>query len=100
MKRLMSEDDLLAAVLDLARLYRWHVHHDRRSDRAIVSERGFPDLVLTDGRSVLFRELKTARGKLTPDQVLWRDALIMAGADWGLWRPADWPDIERVLSRT
>lgn len=97
--RLTLEDDLLDQVLELAALSGWVAHHVRRSDRAItMGRKGFPDLVLAGRNRVLFVELKTETGSLSRDQQRWRDALLAAGADWRLWRPRDWPAIERLLT--
>ena len=59
--------------------------------------KGWPDLVLVKGDRILFRELKTAAGQLSPEQREWRDTLVAAGADWALWRPRDWDAIEATL---
>jgi hypothetical protein len=54
-----------------------------------LGNRGFPDLVLVGHGKVLFRELKRHGGKLSPFQVIWRDALLENGADWDCWWPLD-----------
>jgi hypothetical protein len=38
---------------------------------------------------VLFRELKTQRGRVTAEQREWLHALLAAGQDAGVWRPED-----------
>jgi|SRR5215471_6112510 len=91
----MSERDLQASVIQLARLLHlltYHTHDSRHSAA------GFPDLVIV-GRSVLFVELKSASGLLTKAQAAWRDALRDTGAAWAEWRPRDWysGDIRRAL---
>lgn len=61
---------------------------------------GWPDLVLWRPDRIIFRELKSETGKLTPAQ---RDLLLSlraAGADVLVWRPSDWPDIEKELRCT
>jgi hypothetical protein len=70
----------------------FHVRDMRGSDP------GFPDLVivLLSGK-VLFRELKTATGKETPQQLAWRARLRKARQDVGVWRPADVERIRREL---
>jgi hypothetical protein len=50
---------------------------------------GWPDLALCGRRGLLFRELKTAAGRLSVTQRQWGDRLCAAGADWAVWRPAD-----------
>jgi VRR-NUC domain len=81
-----GRDSLDAHVRRLADdlgLLRYHTHDARRSPK------GFPDLVLCGPGGVLFRELKTQRGIVRPEQQQWLDALAAANADAGVWRPAD-----------
>lgn len=82
------ERDFQAAVLDMARTLgcvAYHTHDSRRS------EPGFPDLVIVGHRGVLFRELKTEKGRLSAAQNDWISRLARAGADVAVWRPSDWP---------
>jgi len=46
---------------------------------------------------VLFRELKTDAGRLTPQQAQVLDELAAAGADAGVWRPRDFGRIKEEL---
>lgn len=85
----MTEASLLERIRAACRttgVLIYHTHNSRRS------ERGFPDLVIVLGDRVLYRELKAARGRLTPQQRTWLDRLTAAGADAGVWRPMDWLD--------
>ena len=41
------------------------------------------------GTAILFRELKSERGTLNPDQEMVRDKILAAGGNWALWRPSD-----------
>lgn len=100
----MSEAELQSMVIQTAELYGWRVHHGRpamnRSGKwstPIQGHPGFPDLVLARDGVVLFAELKSRRGRTTPDQDLWLDQL---GDHAVLWRPADWPAIQNELRRT
>lgn len=85
----MLEKDFQAGVLKLARFHgftlRYHTHDSRRSAP------GFLDLVLVNTRAgrVLFRELKTNKGRVSPDQREWIDGLTACGMDAGVWRPND-----------
>lgn len=92
-----SEGDLLARVRRLAKQHGWLCYHTHRSER---SEPGFPDLVLTNGKVILFVELKTTKGKLTPQQSQWHHLLSHAHYHevW-IWRPEQWPLIENTLAR-
>lgn len=87
----MTEKTLQAAILGAARRLGWLAYHTHDSRR---SQPGYPDLHLVHpdtGRS-LFRELKTQKGRLTPDQQAWLTALTHAGHDAAIWRPIDWFD--------
>jgi hypothetical protein len=89
----MTERQLLGVVRDACRwsaLLCYHTFDSRRS------ERGYPDLTIAGPRGVIFRELKSSTGRLSPDQRRWLDRLTEAGADAGVWRPDAWPD--RVLT--
>lgn len=84
----MSEDALQTQVLAIANVFGWLAYHTHDSRR---SQKGFPDLVLvnTRQRRILFRELKSAKGKTTAEQKIWLAALASVGLDAGVWRPAD-----------
>ena len=82
------EDQLQRHVLLVAKALGWisyHTHDSRRSDP------GFPDLALAHPaqRRVMFRELKTQRGRYRPMQREWLEMMDQAGLDAGTWRPAD-----------
>lgn len=85
----MTEGQLQAVIIANAERNNWLVYHTHDSRR---SQPGYPDLHLvhaTRGLSI-FRELKTQKGKLRPDQVTWITALEQIGCDVAIWRPADW----------
>jgi hypothetical protein len=91
----MSENDLLTAILDAAKLLGWRRYHVRNSKAGIVQgDAGFPDLVLARKGRVIFAELKSERGKLTPAQLAWVDDLDVA---WQLIRPSDLDDFIELL---
>ena len=81
-------------VHQLARLYGWRYYHTWRS---LHSVSGFPDCVFVKGKRVIYAELKTEKGKVTPEQQDWLDALTAAGQEVYLWRPSEYEQIEEVL---
>jgi hypothetical protein len=97
----MNEREWQSAVVEFALLHGWLYYHtlDSRGSAA-----GFPDLVLVRAGRLLFVELKTTQGKLTPAQSLWLDRLRDVATTAGmpevyLWRPADWPTVMETLKR-
>ena len=83
----MTEDQLLATIMACAkwlRLCAYHTYDSRKSPR------GFPDVVAAGPGGVLFSELKSQYGDMSPDQTAWKYMLLAAGATWHLWRPSDW----------
>jgi hypothetical protein len=102
--KLQREDGFQGQVMELAQLRGWLVVHLENIQTAAGSwtvgvspdGEGFPDTLLVRDR-IVFAELKTEEGRLSPKQKLWRDALRAAKQEYYLWRPRDFPLIERVL---
>lgn len=112
-----SERAFQSAVIDYARLNGWlvaHFHDSRRQagGRLVgdVDAAGFPDLTLTKNGLLIFAELKSEKGRLSPQQHDWLTALLKVEAaavhagtppcvQAYVFRPSDWPEIERVLGR-
>lgn len=92
----MTEASFQGAVLEYAALCGWLAYHTYDSRH---SAKGFPDLVLVRDNRLIFAELKTDTGRVSPDQREWLDALLGAGAEVHIWRPADWPEILDTLKR-
>ena len=85
----MTESDLSRAVLDMARLFKWLPYHSWTS---IHSAAGFPDWVFVRPPRVLFVELKSEVGKLTPAQANWIAALRDCPVEVAVIRPSDCRD--------
>lgn len=84
---LMKESVFQEHVIRLARALGWEVYHTHDSRR---SRPGYPDLHLWHPvHGQLFRELKTMKGRQSPDQVKVERSLRAAGADVKVWRPSD-----------
>lgn len=92
----MREADLQAMVVQAARYLGWTVYHTHDSRR---SEPGFPDLTLVRAGRLAFVELKTARGRVRPEQAAWLALLAeVPGVVARVVRPADLDEIiEEVL---
>ena len=101
----ISEQDLQNRIIDYARLRGWKIVHIRNipvADRCgrnhytvpYEGDKGLPDLILARHGAVLLAELKSEKGKPTPEQIGWLHA---AGDHGYLWRPSDWPEIMEVL---
>lgn len=91
-----SERDFAISVVETAELLGWLVKRDP-TYRPTAAVAGFPDLVMCNGKRLIFVELKSKRGKETQEQRRWLGMLRLAGADARTWRPADWPEIKAVL---
>lgn len=87
---LVTEKQLQATIVQVARLNRWfcfHVHDSRHS------ERGWPDLVLLRPPHALFVELKTETGKVTDAQAHVLELLADCGLTVAVWRPSHLDDV-------
>ncbi len=92
--RSIPEDELQAKVVKLAKQLGYKIYHTYDSR---LSEEGWPDLVLVRKKTVIFAELKTETGKLTPSQKRWLAALMAAGQRTYCWRPSDIESIAKIL---
>lgn len=114
----LSEKQWQGLVIQAAVRGGWEAYHTHDSRR---SQAGFPDLVLVKEGRVIFAELKTETGKLSPAQERWLKKLstvenvcqrllkrlceLMGVAATKksypvqvyVWRPSDWPLITDVL---
>ena len=106
-----TEAEFTTAVIELAQANGWLAYHQRPARlkngswrTAVQGDKGFPDVILVRhggyvGNVILVAELKTGRNKATPEQSAWIDAFAGAEALAYVWRPSDWPEIERVLTK-
>ena len=73
----------LRKLLDDLGLWGYHPYTSRRSTP------GWPDWTIIGTRRVIFRELKSERGVLSPEQKQVGEMLQRAGQSWRVWRPSD-----------
>ena len=90
----MTEAELQNAVIDLCKLLNIAYYHTYNSRRSVA---GFPDLVLVKDR-IIFVELKSEKGRLSPSQRQWRDDIQGAGGEWWLVRPSDLEGFANLLA--
>ena len=90
----VKEKDFQDHLVQYAKNRGWQVYHTFDSRRCAP---GFPDLVLVRDK-ILYRELKTEKGKLTPAQKTWGEMLVCAGADYAVWRPSMIKEIYKQLA--
>jgi hypothetical protein len=81
MSEAQLEEHVRALCKDLG-ILRFHVKDSRGMNR------GLPDDILIGAAGVLWRELKTERGRLTLEQRTVGDALRALGQDYAIWRPS------------
>lgn len=91
----LSEEAFESQVKDLAKWGGWLYYHTHRSQH---SPSGFPDCVLVRPPRLIFAELKTESGEVSPDQQKWLDILPRCpSTEVYLWRPSDLEEIKEVL---
>ena len=88
----VTEKDLRQTVTDLAHHLDWDVWWTWTS---IHSPPDFPDLTLVRCKRLIFAELKTQTGKVTPGQQRCLD-LLGACAETYVWRPSDMDESETM----
>lgn len=105
----LSESDFQKQIIAYAQLCGWKTTHFRkvrvhRPDGTTYYETpvaadgaGFPDLCLCRGERLIFIEVKADNGRLSQEQKDWLSALATTRNEVHLWKPRDWPLIEKML---
>ena len=128
----LTEEEFQRMVIEVAYAYKWMVAHFRKA-RTLkgwvtpvqADGKGWPDLVLVRPPRIIFSELKSEKGKLTPEQQNWmtllkecqrvitleplelengravmkqvRKARTLVIPEIYLWKPSDWEEIAECL---
>ncbi|CAB4163370.1 VRR-NUC domain containing protein [uncultured Caudovirales phage] len=103
----MKESTFQSSVIMLAKLHGWLVMHTRAVEirpgvwkTPLQGHAGYPDLTLAHStRGIIFAELKSDIGRVSPMQKAWHETLSAAGAEVHVWRPKDLHDISDRLAR-
>jgi hypothetical protein len=104
----MTEATLKSAVISVARMAGWLIHHDlpamSRAGRwatHVEGDVGFPDLVLVSPHhgQIMVVELKAEKGKVTTSQQNWLDSFDLSGIENHVVRPSDLEFITHRLTR-
>lgn len=96
--RSYSEKEFQRQIVELAEMLGWYVYHTFDARR---SQRGFPDLALIRPPRLIFAEVKRQKGKVSEHQAAVLELLNRCPhVESYVWRPSDWPQIERLLSTT
>lgn len=93
----MTEKDWQEEVLTLARYGGWTLRYHTFDSRH--SAAGFPDLVLVRVPELVIAELKTDKGRVSPAQQEWLEALAACGLETHVWRPRDRQAVDQRLLR-
>lgn len=89
-----DEDGFTRQVIRFAKLHSWYCTYFRTARTVggwrtpVSGDVGFPDLVLVRER-VVWAELKTSTGRLSPEQQAWIESLRAAGQEVYLWTHSD-----------
>jgi len=99
--RKITEKVFLAQVRKAALIHGYRFYHTFNSMRSDV---GFPDICMVNAKKgrLIFAELKSDKGKVTPKQQEWLDDLLSLGGyvpEVYLWRPSDMDEIWEILRR-
>ena len=92
----LTEKDILRTIIDGAKALGLEVYHVfEQYQYAHRTSKGFPDLVLARPPRLVFGEVKSLQGKLTPDQERWIAILERCNVEVYVFR--SWEEAEGVL---
>lgn len=103
---LLTEKELERAIAEMARFLGFMVFHARPAQTSkgwrtpvAYDGKGYPDLTLVGNGRVVFLEVKSDKGKLSPDQEGWKRHIIQAGAEYFLLTPQSWTsgEVDTIL---
>lgn len=92
----MTEAEWQLLLVEYAHLRGWWIYHTHDSRR---SQPGWPDLVLLRPPEALFVEVKSASGRVSPEQAEVLQQLMRCDLEVHVWRPADEADAFARLAR-
>lgn len=94
-----SENSWLERVIAIAEENDWLVDHvfEQRS-HAKRTSKGFPDITAVRGKRIVYIELKSHKGKVTPDQIAWLDRLAAAHLEVYIARPCDRDGVSKLFA--
>lgn len=106
----LSEASMQRTIIEAGQWYGFRVAHFRPAQTArgwrtpVEGDAGFPDVVLAlHGLAYAF-ELKSERGKLSPEQLAWGDELRgpngVSVLEYGVVRPSQLDDVLALLERS
>ena len=101
----MNEADFQRQITDLAEILGWSWVHFRpaRTQRGWATPvsgpmgKGWPDLFMVRGHRSIAAELKSDKGKATPEQYAVMEILQATSVETFIWRPADFDRIVEIL---
>ena len=101
--RKQTERDFQKFVINRALNHGWTYYHapDNKPDqygRLQNVVKGFPDIVLVKNEKLVFVELKTETGRVSPEQTAWLEKLKKTGCDTFVWRPSMWKKVNSYLA--
>ena len=102
----MKESHFQSQVILLAKLHGWLVMHTRAVEirpgvwkTPLQGHAGYPDLTLVHKyKGVIFAELKSDTGRISPAQKIWHETLKEAECEIYVWRPKDIQAISERLA--
>ena len=102
----MKESYFQSQVVMLAKLHGWLVMHTRAVEirpgvwkTPLQGHAGYPDLTLVHKyKGVIFAELKSDTGRISPAQKIWHETLKEAECEIYVWRPKDIQAISERLA--
>ena len=97
-KQGMTEKQFEGQIKDLVKAF--HCDKYYHTFLSKYSEKGFPDSTIIKGTRLIFAELKSEKGKLSPAQTEWLELLKRCKTiEAYCWKPRQFDEITEILRR-